>query len=155
MLVWSWCKFGATLYVSVLTIFTIIKRSESASLLVSERVQIAPRAFCEKQNKVRNTTSQEVKLARSIILILLNTKNAQLRLGIFYYLLDELGCNELPCGHELPAPWIAPVVHELPAALMKLGNSIHEIKDFKSWSRKASIHDSLPSIHFFLMSYLH
>ena len=60
MLVWFWCKFGATLYRAIL------KRSESASLLVSERVQIALRAFCEKQNRVRSTTSVDVKLASSI-----------------------------------------------------------------------------------------
>jgi len=40
--------------------------------------------------------------------------------AFFCYLLDELKCNELPVGHELPA------------ALMGQGNSIHEIADFKS-----------------------
>ena len=45
---------------------TIIKRRESTSSLVSEQVQIAPRAFCEKQNEVRSTTSAEVKLTSSI-----------------------------------------------------------------------------------------
>ena len=45
---------------------TIIKRRESTSSLVSEQVQIAPRAFYEKQNEVRSTTSSEVKLANSI-----------------------------------------------------------------------------------------
>ena len=65
------CEANASFSLAVLFTFHrfygIIKRSESASLLVSERVQIAPRAFCKKQNKVRSTTSQEVKLARSII----------------------------------------------------------------------------------------
>ena len=42
---------------------TIIKRRESASLLVSERVQIALRTFCEKQNRVRSTASQDAKFA--------------------------------------------------------------------------------------------
>ena len=45
---------------------TIIKRRKSTSSLVSERVQIALRAFCEKQNRVRSTTSVDVKLASSI-----------------------------------------------------------------------------------------
>ena len=45
---------------------TIIKRRESTSLLVSKRVQIALRAFCEKQNEVRSTTSIDVKHASSI-----------------------------------------------------------------------------------------
>ena len=44
----------------------IIQRSKSTNLLVSERVEIAPRAFCEKQNKVRSTASEEAKLAKSI-----------------------------------------------------------------------------------------
>ena len=63
----------------------IIKRSESASLLVSERVQIALRAFCKKQNRVRSTTSKEVKLASSICF---NQK------GRFDYMLSRLfGCQ--------------------------------------------------------------
>ena len=45
----------------------IIKRSETTKLFISKRVQIALRAFCGQQNKVRSTTSKEVKLARSII----------------------------------------------------------------------------------------
>ena len=115
MLVWSWCKFGATLYATILSFrlkavincfytglatlksplnlaFTSwenikpraskqsitvcfdqkggsicknsavhrIKRSESASLLVSERVQIAPRAFRQRRNIARSAAVQTV-----------------------------------------------------------------------------------------------
>ena len=95
---------------------TIIKRSKSTSSLVSERVQIALRAFCVQQNRVRSTTSQEVWLVRSIITLFTisngtlktrrdnfdlwsNTKNARFFYrAFFYYLLEN---NELPCGHEL------------------------------------------------------
>ena len=38
----------------------IIKRSESASLLVSERVQIAPRAFRQRRNIARSAAVQTV-----------------------------------------------------------------------------------------------
>jgi hypothetical protein len=37
-----------------------------------------------------------------------------------------------PCGHELADAMNCTTVHELPAALEKQGNSIHEIADFKS-----------------------
>ena len=57
------------------------------------------------------------------------------------------GAMNCPRGVNWLTPWIAPLVHELPTALKEQGNSIHEIADFKSWSRKASIHDGLPSIH--------
>ena len=94
MPVWSWCKFGATLYRAS------IKRSESASLLVSERVQIALRAFCEKQNRVRSTTSVDVKLARSIISTFgrISKSTSHMR-SAFCYLLDELRCSyDCPSG---------------------------------------------------------
>ena len=60
---------------------TIIKRRESTSSLVSERVQIALRTFCNEQNKVRSTTSVDVKLASSICF---NQK------GRFDYMLSRL-----------------------------------------------------------------
>ena len=68
-------------------------------------------------------------------------------------MLIQWACNELPDGHELAAPWIAPAVHELPSAL--------RTGQFKSWRRRnadekswceASIHDGSPSIH--LISYI-
>ena len=46
-------------------------------------------------------------------------------------------------------PWIAPSVHELLSALKNKAIQIMKSVDFKSWSHKASIHDSLPSIHLF------
>ena len=107
-----WCDFGANLvqhfikrysrysrYQTVLSkLQEIIKRSESASLLVSEQVQIAPRAFCEKQNEVQSTASNESKLARSIISTLLNIKNARFLPSIFYYLLEN-SCD-CPSSHS-------------------------------------------------------
>ena len=56
MLVWSWCKCGATLYRAILTIFTI--------------------------------SNGTLKTPRDNFDFWSNTKNAQLRLGIFYYLFE-------------------------------------------------------------------
>ena len=98
-----WCDFGANLvqhfikrysrysrYQTVLSkLQEIIKRSESASLLVSEQVQIASRAFCEKQNEVQSTASNESKLARSIISTLLNIKKCSVFAEYFLLSLRE------------------------------------------------------------------
>ena len=56
-------------------------------------------------------------------------KNALLMQGIFVISLRTMNC---PYGHELAYAMNCTIVHELPTALRKQGNSIHEIEDFKS-----------------------
>ena len=54
----------AVQFVKTLPSYNQTKRVDKP--FVSERVQIAPRTFCEQQNKVRSTASKDVKFARSI-----------------------------------------------------------------------------------------
>ena len=72
-----WCNFGANLVQHFIGRYSRCSRYRTKShdnqtkrvckLACKRASETKLRAFCEKQNRVRSTTSKEVKLARSII----------------------------------------------------------------------------------------
>ena len=129
----TWCKFGAKTYRMIRKLYHDM-RWKRHKITQNERFSTIFRGINASEKTPRDNFDQRSKLAKKVLLCR----------AFFVISWRTMNC---PMGMNWLTPWIAHRVHELPAALNKMGNSIHEIKDFKSWSRKASIHDGLLSIH--------